>query len=99
MRVFLSFPPSEHRAQCYALLDKYAPENGRQTAFIQHALAAKAVSLEAAIGHSGFVSVRISLFLAAGLGFFFECIPRAWIAFHASTGFATRQNSGRGKRK
>lgn len=62
--VFLLFPPSEHRAQCYALLDKYAPEIVRQTGVQHHALAAKAVSLEAAIGHSGFVSVGISLSLS-----------------------------------
>jgi len=88
--VFLLFPPSEHRAQCYALLDKYAPEIVRHTGVQQQQrlLALK----QAAIGHSGFVSLRISLSLfcslLAGLGFFFrECIPRSLvcsrIAFHA----------------
>jgi hypothetical protein len=102
--VFLLFPPSEHRAQCYALLDKYAPEIVRQTG-VQHALAAKAVSLGAVIGHSGFVSVGISLsrcWLLAWVSFF-ECIPRSWIAFHAPTAFALKQqkrlSGGAGERK
>jgi hypothetical protein len=86
--VFLLFPPSEHRAQCYALLDKYAhlKSSGTPTGVEQQQrlLALK----QAAIGHSGFVSLRISLsLLLLAWVSFFECIPRSFarsrIAFHA----------------
>jgi hypothetical protein len=74
-RVFLLFPPSEHRAQCYALLDKYAPEIVRHTGVQQQRLLALKRLLDIVVlFQSAFLSLAGSLLAWVS---FFECIPRS----------------------